>query len=75
MVSQEEVIGYVRQVEQPVTIKDIAIGLNLDWNPSSRRIIAKKVDTICKYKILVVVDPNAKTIKVQMNPEDHKSDN
>lgn len=69
MVSQDEVIDYVRQVEQPVTIKDIAIGLKMPWNETTRRIVAKKVEASCNYKILIVVNPAARKIEVTLNPE------
>ncbi len=70
MVSQDEVIDYVRQVEQPVTIKDIAIGLKMPWNESTRRVIAQKVNASCRYRILIVVNPAARKIEVTLNPEE-----
>jgi hypothetical protein len=55
MVSQGEIVDCVNKAQSPISIKDIVTRLDISWNDSNRRLVAKKVESNCKFGILVKI--------------------
>jgi hypothetical protein len=55
MVSQDEIMDCVTKAQNPVSIKDIVTRLDISWNDTNRRLVAKKVESNCKFGILIKI--------------------